>query len=89
MLFRSPRLDHGAGQPQRLVEIHSTETDRHRQRGHLVIGQRAVREAGDEEADFFLGQRVTVTFPLDDLGGEQHGENKTACPERSGQAAVR
>ena len=54
-------------QIHRFSAIHATEVDRHEHCRRLIIGDVARSVTPDEEADFTLGQRLTVAlFSLSD-----------------------
>ena len=52
---RDARPHHGVGQPGRLLRRHPAQHDGHEQRGGLVVGERAVGDAGHEELDVLAG----------------------------------
>ena len=62
-------IDHRVGQRGGFVGCHSAQNDRHQQRRRLIIGQRAVRDAVDEEADLVASQRTAVPLLHDHVNG--------------------
>ena len=58
--------EHLVGEARRFVGRHAAEVDRHRQGGHLVVGDFAPREALHERRDLLPGQLVTVALLGDD-----------------------
>src|SRR5450756_109332 len=81
-----PRSDHRGGQPRRLLWRHPLEDDGHQESGGLVVRERAVGDAGDEEVDSLAGERGAVPLGADDIGGTHrakytvgtdHGESGT------------
>src|SRR5205085_4561028 len=48
------------------------EVDRHRERGHLVVGHVAPRVAEHELCELVLGELATVPLALDQLRGMDH-----------------
>ena len=65
---RDPGSHHGLGQPGRLLGRHPPEDDGHQQGGGLVVGQRAVGDAGHEELDRLARQRLAVALGANDVG---------------------
>ena len=57
--------------------VEALEEDRHQHRRDLVVGDRAVGEARDEEADLGVVERATVALLADQLDGKhQYGPMK-------------
>jgi hypothetical protein len=61
---------HGRGERHALVLLHPAQEHGHGQRADLGVGQRAVGDAGDQEADFLARERVPVALAADDLRSE-------------------
>ena len=62
-----PRSHHGVGQPRGLVGIQPPEHDGHQQRGGLVLRDRAVRDATNQQVDLGPGQLSAVAFSQDEI----------------------
>ena len=53
---------HGVGEDGGFFRGHSLEVNGNGHGGQLVVGDGAGGEAVDEEADFFIGQNMSVAF---------------------------
>ena len=65
---------HRVGQHGGLVVGHALEEHGHRKRGHLIVRDRAVREAVNDEADLLVRQAETVALFFDQIY-HSHGKN--------------
>ena len=66
-----------AGRVQTFLEAetgHALEEHGHRKRGHLIVRDRAVREAVNDEADLLVRQGETVALFFDQIY-HSHGKN--------------
>src|SRR3712207_9369495 len=73
-LFRS----HGPRQGERLLVAHAPDEDRHKERGHLVVGYLAHRVAFDYGADGLLGELAAELLGL--YGVEHRVSGVQTCP---------
>ena len=62
-----------------LVGSHAVQTNRHAQRGRLIIGDVPAHVIFDEVPDLFRGKRLTVTFCRDNFD-DIHIRYNTRCP---------
>ena len=77
-------LGHGHGKPEGFLLIHAPEIDRHHQGGYLVIGNLSPYIAVDDESDFFLRQRTTISLFHDQVihphdNSSLHPSNRVIC----------
>src|SRR5690606_27965432 len=64
--------DHRVGPAGDLAPVHAVQQDRHGQRGHLLVGDRAAREGVDHPVDLGIGQLTAVALGDDDLDDVHH-----------------
>ena len=89
-----PRQDR-AGVAHRLRERHAlgrlevAEEDRHRERGGLAVGDAAVGDALDEEAQLVVGERAAVALAPDQLLGEERRHCVPTQRRSSGPSSAR
>ena len=71
-------MRHCCGERHTLGNRHPPEVDGHRERGHLVVPDRPVGQAGDEALDIAPRQFSPVTLGTDDLLREKrHAHDST------------
>ena len=71
--IRIARRDHRVGPPRDLAPVHAVEQDRHREGGHLLVGDLAAGVGGDHPVDLLVGEGLPVPLGADDLDrGETH-----------------
>ncbi len=64
-----PRRDHRVGPAGDLAAVHPVEQDRHRQRGHLLVGDVSPRVGVDDPVDLAVAELAPVALGDDHLDG--------------------